>query len=99
MKCRKWAALPHRQIKVLPLTREWIEILPEDVNSLPEDVLPLTREWIEISVGTQNSKAAKVLPLTREWIEIPRRKPAYIIIIAFSLLRGSGLKWLIGYLC
>ena len=36
-------------VEVLPLTREWIEILAQaDIDNLL-GVLPLTREWIEIT--------------------------------------------------
>ena len=34
--------------KVLPLTREWIEIPLYLKNAALFEVLPLTREWIEI---------------------------------------------------
>ena len=36
-------------MKVLPLTREWIEIAPIIGLSCIKKVLPLTREWIEMS--------------------------------------------------
>ena len=47
---------------VLPLTREWIEIIETDDLGKDFLVLPLTREWIEISIGTQNSKATRGSP-------------------------------------
>ena len=35
-------------VRVLPLTREWIEIVTVNIICCPVNVLPLTREWIEI---------------------------------------------------
>ena len=55
---------------VLPLTREWIEMMIICDSREQKNVLPLTREWIEIKRTRQSQKNIKVLPLTREWIEI-----------------------------
>ena len=35
-------------LSVLPLTREWIEMVIEMFTESNASVLPLTREWIEI---------------------------------------------------
>ena len=59
-----------------------------------ENVLPLTREWIEIHSDSPERGSRTVLPLTREWIEIQRQVHTYLICRGFSLLRGSGLKYL-----
>ena len=37
---------------VLPLTREWIEIMVAEPVNITASVLPLTREWIEILATT-----------------------------------------------
>ena len=39
---------------VLPLTREWIEIVYIALRVLSRSVLPLTREWIEIPYARHN---------------------------------------------
>ena len=57
----------------------------------PVKVLPLTREWIEIAQSMFLTQLLAVLPLTREWIEI-KTFPGIAAAMAFSLLRGSGLK-------
>ena len=55
---------------VLPLTREWIEIIFDKPGVNYNFVLPLTREWIETLDCSLISSTENVLPLTREWIEI-----------------------------
>ena len=57
-------------IRVLPLTREWIEIRQSTASISFFIVLPLTREWIEIFFKLFFKPFRGVLPLTREWIEI-----------------------------
>ena len=56
--------------RVLPLTREWIEIATAFQAAFLWHVLPLTREWIEIPRLQRLRMLLPVLPLTREWIEI-----------------------------
>ena len=56
--------------RVLPLTREWIEILKMVLMKNFLTVLPLTREWIEMHAVVLQPDTVDVLPLTREWIEI-----------------------------
>ena len=82
-----------RQKKVLPLTREWIEMPLYLKNAAVFAVLPLTREWIEIEVVQAFEEVKEVLPLTREWIEIFSVLFAFTKITVFSLSRGSGLKY------
>ena len=77
---------------VLPLTREWIEILLMPFLSSFPSVLPLTREWIEMFLHGQRAVTLLVLPLTREWIEIRFISMLNRTRERFSLLRGSGLK-------
>ena len=55
-------------------------------------VLPLTREWIEIRRKKRGQRLDLVLPLTREWIEIEIYIQQHVCEL-FSLLRGSGLKY------
>ena len=57
---------------VLPLTREWIEIIFLSYMRIYTDVLPLTREWIEMDMVPVIVPFISVLPLTREWIEMPK---------------------------
>ena len=45
--------------RVLPLTREWIEIDKADIPSEYIVVLPLTREWIEMTGGEILVECAK----------------------------------------
>ena len=56
--------------RVLPLTREWIEIVVARYCRKIGRVLPLTREWIEMGEKYELGNFADVLPLTREWIEM-----------------------------
>ena len=63
---------------VLPLTREWIEMLVDFIIENAPAVLPLTREWIEMAQTSFLLTTTGVLPLTREWIEI---RPLYIMLI------------------
>ena len=80
------------KFRVLPLTREWIEMSsPYSVWSLLT-VLPLTREWIEIHNLSESKNIRVVLPLTREWIEILFDLGNEYGRSLFSLSRGSGLK-------
>ena len=81
---------------VLPLTREWIEMARIISRTKRPKVLPLTREWIEIRLSQmQPPSQLIVLPLTREWIEIKPTVQKSANCLKFSLLRGSGLKFLI----
>ena len=52
-------------------TREWIEILSEDLSDISDLVSLFTREWIEIYEKAMNKVAISTVSLfTREWIEI-----------------------------
>ena len=80
------------KLTVLPLTREWIEMMQSNSSEFPQTVLPLTREWIEMEIVVKIYKKNIVLPLTREWIEILDICTNGARCARFSLLRGSGLK-------
>ena len=77
---------------VLPLAREWIEIVSAFMVTLTRLVLPLAREWIEIYLLGSCQCPNRVLPLAREWIEILEMLYLSLKGSPFSLLRGSGLK-------
>ena len=48
--------------KVLPLTREWIEIADNSCHAFMPLVLPLTREWIEIDKAKESTSAMDCSP-------------------------------------
>ena len=95
---REWIEMGYclvykRPRHVLPLTREWIEIYRWNSYRCADRVLPLTREWIEIGQQRRNRWAVWGSP-SYEGVDwnidlVPRSHFG----VAFSLLRGSGLKW------
>ena len=81
-------------LMVLPLTREWIEIASAYIWRLWVLCSPSYEGVDWNSAWFAYCMAWSVLPLTREWIEINLFGYVNNQLSGFSLLRGSGLKFL-----
>ena len=78
---------------VLPLTREWIEIVNFGMKYLSIRFSLLRGSGLKFSVDLDVAANYIVLPLTREWIEMFTSLTTLTRYGTFSLLRGSGLKY------
>ena len=79
--------------KVLPLTREWIEIKRLLPDSFGKKFSLLRGSGLKSAAFAASRIEYVVLPLTREWIEILLATFLGLYPLWFSLLRGSGLKF------
>ena len=83
---------------VLPLTREWIEMMTTGLSLSASKFSLLRGSGLKFSEASGNLKVCVVLPLTREWIEIFCHSVPYSRSVVLPLTREWIEMSILGFL-